>query len=126
VFESRLEEEESVVPDASSLAVAAEQGSVSQREKCDLQDAVTAKVVAWGPVPVRSMELISRLAVETNRRDSPMLGVHRVSSASISAPFVDGGSVSRGGGLFSRKGRLDISSPDPRRTDFEASSTFAQ
>jgi hypothetical protein len=68
-------------------------------------------------------EHVARLAVETSKKDSPVLGLHRVSLVSFSAPVSSAASVSRRGDLSSLKERCDIFSPDLRRTGFEASCT---
>jgi hypothetical protein len=72
---------------------------------------------------VSRKEHVPRLAVETSKKDSPVLDLHRVSLVSFSAPLSSAASVSRRGDLSFLKERCDIFSPDPLRTDFEASST---
>jgi hypothetical protein len=68
-------------------------------------------------------EQLSRPAVGTNKKGLPMLDLHHVNLVSSSVPLTCVTFVSQRGDLSSRVKRFDIFSPDPLRTDSEASNT---
>jgi hypothetical protein len=92
-------------------------------EKCELRVAVVAAAFFGGVVWNTLQRAGQDPDPETNKTDSPTFDLRRESLVSFSAPLAKAASVSRRGDLFSPAELSDIFSPDPQRTDSEASGT---